>query len=122
MISVLIVDDSAYMRTLIRISVTKLGLTVTGEAENGKSGVDMYKKLKPDVVFMDIMMEELYGNEALKQIMEYDSNAVVIMVSSVLGQSFIIEEMESLGAKALLKKPPDEQGIKDALIKCGINI
>ena len=66
--TVLIVDDSSLMRRLLRHIVIKNGYDVVGEATNGKLGVDKYRELKPDVVTMDLVMDEMNGLEALKLI------------------------------------------------------
>ena len=113
----LLIDDSAYMRTLLNLLISMHDLVVIGEAENGKIGVEKYKELKPDIVFMDIMMEEMSGLEALRQIIEYDPGAVVVVVSSMMQQRFFIEDAMSFGAKAVLTKPPNESNIAELLAK-----
>ena len=111
MITALIVDDSSYMRSSIKFYASKHGVASFSEAENGMVGVEKYKQFKPDIVFMDIMMNGMSGTEALKQIIEYDPNAKVVMVSSVLGQDPVIDEAKSLGAKAFLCKPLDDKDV-----------
>jgi len=111
----LIVDDSSFMRTFIGKLISDQGLTVVGEAENGKIGVEKYKELKPDIVFMDIVMEEMMGFEALKEIIEYDPDAVVIMISSAVEQDYMAGQAKSLGAKAVVLKPPTPKDIEEAL-------
>ena len=113
--TVLIVDDSETMRTLLRGILEEHGMTVTGEAENGKAGVEKYKELLPDIVFMDIMMEEMGGMEALKRIISHNPDAVVIMSSSVGGQSFVADEAVKEGARAVMVKPPNAQSVVDAI-------
>jgi len=103
--TVLIVDDSAFMRKVVRDIVTKQGFTVVGEARNGRIGVEMYKELKPDIVTMDSIMEEMGGLAALELIMSHDPDAVVIMLSSMMGQQSFMETAKSLGAKEVLTKP-----------------
>lgn len=93
----------------MRLSIKKIliddGYEVIGEAENGRIATEKYKELSPDIVTLDITMEEMSGLEALKEITEYDPNAVVLMVSAMGGQEWIIEEATSLGAKGFLTKP-----------------
>ena len=99
----LIVDDSEYMRALIKMKICNHGCAVVGEAENGVIGVQKYKELKPDFVFMDIMMEELSGLSALKQIVEYDSNAKVVMISSMAHEKHAVEEAKAFGGECIIE-------------------
>jgi len=112
--TVLIVDDSAMMRRMIRNIVVKNGITVVGEAENGELGVNKYRELRPDFVTMDMVMDEMTGLEALKIILEEDPDANIIMVSS-MGQDVIIRDAIVLGAKNFLLKPFDEKQVMDAI-------
>ena len=77
--NVLIVDDAAFMRMMIKDILTKNGYTIAAEAENGKIAVDKYNETKPDLVLMDITMPEMDGIQALKGIKAIDPNASVIM-------------------------------------------
>ena len=81
--SILICDDAAFMRMMIKDILTKNGYIIAGEAENGIKAVEKYKEVKPDLVLMDITMPELDGIGALKQIKELDPNASVIMCSAM---------------------------------------
>lgn len=107
---VLIVDDAAFMRMSIRIILEKNGYEVVGEAENGTVAVNKYKELNPDIVTMDITMPEMSGIEALKLIMEYDSNATVVMLSA-MGQQDKVMEAVMLGAKTFIVKPFKEEHV-----------
>jgi len=111
--TVLIVDDSSFMRRLIKRIVTKNGYDVVGEANNGKLGVEKYKELNPDLVTMDLVMDEMNGLDALKMILEIDPNANVVMVSS-MGQDVIVRDAIILGAKDFLLKPLDEEQVMKA--------
>jgi len=82
-IKVIIVDDEAHIRALIKKIVLSMGYVISGEGANGKEGVELYKKEKPDLVLMDINMPVKNGEDALKEIMEFDKNARVIMLTSV---------------------------------------
>jgi len=106
---VLIVDDSSYMREVIKEFLSKCSVEVIAEAVNGTEGFEKYKELKPDIVIMDLMMEEENGIEALKRIMEFDPEAFVIMVSSAAGQGVIANEARSAGARMCFKKPLDRK-------------
>ena len=114
---VLIVDDSSMMRRLIKNIVIKNGYEVVGEASNGKVGVKKYKELQPDIVTMDLVMDEMTGIEALSRILGEDPDANVIMISS-MGQEVIVRDAIVLGAKDFLLKPFDEKEVMDAFSKC----
>ncbi|MCL2638782.1 MAG: response regulator [Oscillospiraceae bacterium] len=105
--TMLIVDDSAYSRTQIRLSVRRLPVEVVGEAESGNEGVEKYKELKPDIITLDLAMCDGDGLEAIKGIMKINPNAVIIVISSIGGQDIIAEEAVSLGAKKVFDKPFD---------------
>lgn len=82
MARVLIVDDAAFMRMMIKDILEKNDFEIVGEANNGIVAVDLYKKEKPDVVTMDITMPDMDGIEAVKQIKAFDPDAKVIMCFS----------------------------------------
>jgi len=111
---VLIIDDSSLMRRLLRNIVIKNGYDVVGEATNGKLGVEKYKELNPDIVTMDLVMDEMNGIEALRLIIEENPDANVIMVSS-MGQEVIVRDAIVTGAKDFLLKPFDEKEVMDAI-------
>lgn len=106
----LIIDDGAFMRILIKGMVEKNDYIVVGEAPDGEVGVRMYKELKPDLVTMDITMPVKDGISALKEIIEYDRHANVVMVSA-MGQDAFIKESIMSGAKSFVVKPFDEDGL-----------
>ena len=105
--TVLIVDDSALMRRMMKRIAINNGYTVVGEANNGKLGLEKYKELNPSIVTMDVVMDEMDGLEALKQIIAHDANAKVVMVSS-MGQEVIVREAIMAGAKGFIVKPFDD--------------
>ena len=108
MISVLIVDDAAFMRLAIKNILNKNGFSVVADAKNGQEGVEKYIELKPDIVTMDITMPDMSGIEALKKIREYDPNAKVIMISA-MGQEGMVKEAILSGAKSFIVKPYKEE-------------
>ena len=114
--TVLIVDDSSLMRRIIRHIVIKNGYDVVGEATNGRVGVEKYRELKPDIVTMDLVMDEMNGIEALKVIMAESPEANVIMVSS-MGQDVVVRDAIVTGAKNFLLKPFDEKQVIEAMKK-----
>jgi len=116
MASVLIVDDAAFMRMMIKDILVNNGIEVAGEAENGTAAVSLYKELKPDLVTMDITMPELDGIAALKEIIAFDKAAKVVMCSSVALQSTVIEAFQA-GAKDFIVKPFNPDRVLDAINK-----
>ena len=113
--NILIVDDAAFMRMMIKDILTKNGYNVVGEAENGLKAVEKYTELKPDLVLMDITME-LDGIGALKKIKEADSNALVIMCSAMGQQAMVIESIQA-GAKDFIVKPFQADRVLEAVKK-----
>jgi len=116
MAKVLIVDDAAFMRISIKNMLTKNGYEVVGEAENGATGVELYKELQPDIVTMDITMPEMSGLDALKEITKIDPQAKIVMVSA-MGQEAMVREAIISGAKGFIVKPFKEDGIIAAIKK-----
>ena len=114
--SVLICDDAAFMRVMIKDILTKNGYNVVGEAENGNVAVDKYTELKPDLVLMDITMPEMDGIESLKAIRAKDPNACVIMCSAMGQQAMVIEAIQS-GAKDFIVKPFQAERVLEAVKK-----
>ena len=102
--NILICDDAAFMRMMIKDILSKNGYTVAGEAENGKVAVEKYAEIKPDLVMMDITMPEMDGIQALKKIKEKDPGATIIMCSAMGQQAMVIESIQS-GAKDFIVKP-----------------
>ena len=96
--NILICDDAAFMRMMIKDILTKNGYNVVGEAENGAKGVEKFNELKPDLVLMDITMPEMDGIAALKAIKAADSGANIIMCSAMGQQAMVIEAIQG-GAK-----------------------
>ena len=79
MATILIVDDAAFMRMMIKDILSKNGYEVVGEAENGAKAIEKYKELNPDLVIMDITMPEVDGIQAVKEIKKVNSNSKIIM-------------------------------------------
>ena len=88
---VLICDDAAFMRMMIKDILTKNGYEVAGEAENGLKAIEKYNETKPDLVMLDITMTKLDGIQDLKQITQTDSSANIIMCSAMGKQAMLIE-------------------------------
>ncbi|MCL6635393.1 MAG: response regulator [Peptococcaceae bacterium] len=121
---ILIVDDAAFMRMMIKNIVTKNGYEVVGEAENGAVAVELYKQLKPDLVTMDITMPEMNGIEGVKAIRAVDPNANIIMCSAMGQQAMVMEAIQA-GAKDFIVKPFQQdrilQAIERVLARAGQN-
>ncbi len=110
MAKVLLVDDSRTSRKILRSILEENGHEVIGEAENGSDGIRQYKELKPDITTMDITMPVMDGLEALKQIMEYNKDAKVIMVTAA-GQKTKMVDAIKYGAAEFIAKPFENQQI-----------
>jgi len=122
MANVLIVDDARIMRMNIRGVLEKLGHTVIGEADNGYTAIEEYKKCNPDFVTMDITMPEQHdikdGIDAVVKIKEYDKNALVIMVTSH-GEEQKVRKAIKAGAKNYILKPINAASLGKIVLKLG---
>lgn len=116
MASILITDDTAFMRMTLKNILTKNGFDIAGEAADGLEAVDKYKSEKPDLVTMDITMPNLDGIGAIKQIMSFDPNAKII-VCSAMGQKALVIEALNAGAKDFIVKPFQPDRIVGAVEK-----
>ncbi|MBU3111753.1 response regulator [Clostridium lacusfryxellense] len=116
MARVLIVDDAAFMRMMIKDILEKNGYDVVGEASNGLKGVELYKSEKPDIVTMDITMPEMDGIEAVKAIKAFDPAAKVIMCSA-MGQQTMVMDAIRAGAKDFIVKPFQADRVLEAIKK-----
>ncbi|AHA30096.1 two-component system response regulator [Exiguobacterium sp. Leaf187] len=113
---VLIVDDAAFMRMMIKEILSKNGYDVVGEAENGLEAVSKYKELTPDLVTLDITMPEMDGISALKEIKAINPAAKVIMCSAMGQQSMVIDAIQA-GAKDFIVKPFQADRVLEAVSK-----
>ena len=114
MATILIVDDAAFMRGSLKYIVESVGHSVVGMAKDGQEALELYTKLKPDVVTLDILMKGMDGISALKAIIEEDPKAKVILVTA-LGQEEKQEEARNLGACGYIIKPFKKTEIVDEL-------
>ncbi len=113
---VLIVDDAAFMRMMLKDILTKNGLQVVGEAVNGSEAVDKYKELQPDVVTMDITMPEKDGITAVKEIRAMYPQARIIMCSAMGQQPMVLEAIQA-GAKDFVVKPFQPDRVMESIKK-----
>jgi two-component system, chemotaxis family, chemotaxis protein CheY len=114
--SVLIADDAAFMRMMLKNVLTEAGYEVVGEAENGAVAVSRYRELSPDLTTMDITMPEMDGLAALKEIRAGDPAARVVMCSAMGQQSMVIESIQA-GAKDFIVKPFQPDRVLEAVQK-----
>ncbi|MBU8907001.1 response regulator [Desertibacillus haloalkaliphilus] len=114
--SVLIVDDAAFMRMMIKDILTKNGYEIAGEAVDGAEAVEKYKEVSPDLVTMDITMPEMDGITALKEIKKFDPNAKIIMCSAMGQQAMVIDAIQE-GAKDFIVKPFQADRVLEAIKK-----
>jgi two-component system chemotaxis response regulator CheY len=103
-ISVLICDDAIFMRRMISDILSQAGYRVAGEAANGLQAVEMYRALKPDLVTMDIVMPDMGGIDAVREIIREDPSARILMCSAMGQQALVIEAIEA-GARDFIVKP-----------------
>lgn len=113
---VLIVDDAAFMRMMIKDILEENGYEVVGEANNGIKAVELYKSEKPDVVTMDITMPDMDGIEAVKAIKNIDPAAKIIMCSA-MGQQTMVMDAIKAGAKDFIVKPFQADRVLEAIKK-----
>ena len=116
MARVLVVDDAAFMRKMVSDALTKGGHEIVGEGANGEEAVTLYQELSPELTTLDITMPEKDGLAALKEIVELDPSARVVMCSA-LGQESKVLESIKLGAKDFVVKPFQPDRILDAAAK-----
>lgn len=113
---VLIVDDAAFMRMMIKDILTKNGYEVVGEASDGQEAIEKYKEFEPDLVTMDITMPEMDGITALKEIKQINADAKIIMCSAMGQQAMVIDAIQA-GAKDFIVKPFQADRVIEAIKK-----
>lgn len=116
MAKVLIVDDAAFMRMMIKDILDKNGYNVIGEASNGVKAVEIYKKEAPDIVTMDITMPDMDGIQAVKTIRAFDPSAKIIMCSAMGQQSMVMDAIRA-GARDFIVKPFQADRVLEAVKK-----
>lgn len=116
MARILVVDDAAFMRMMLKDILSKAGHTIAGEATNGREAFEKYKEINPDLVTMDITMPEVDGLQSLKEIKAFDSSAKVVMCSAMGQQAMVIEAIQS-GAKDFIVKPFQADRVAESINK-----
>jgi two-component system chemotaxis response regulator CheY len=102
--TVLVCDDAIFMRTMISDILSQAGFEIVGEAESGVQAVEKYKVLKPDLVTMDIVMPDMGGIEAVREICKDDPDAKILMCSAMGQQALVVVSIQG-GAKVFVVKP-----------------
>lgn len=113
---IMIVDDSLFMRMLLKNVIHELGYEKVVEASNGLEALTLYPDELPDVVTMDITMPEMDGITALEKIKDMNPDAKVIMVSA-MGQQALLIRAVSMGASDFIVKPFSKDRVREALKK-----
>jgi two-component system chemotaxis response regulator CheY len=112
--SVLVCDDAIFMRTMIADILAQAGFEVVGEAETGREAVNKYRQLKPDLVTMDIVMPDMGGIEAVREICKDDPDARILMCSAMGQQALVVEAIQA-GAKDFVVKPFQPSRVLEAV-------
>ncbi|MBL4952917.1 response regulator [Neobacillus sp. OS1-32] len=116
MARVLIVDDAAFMRMMLKDILTKNGFEVVGEAVNGLDAIEKFTEVQPDIVTMDITMPEMDGITAVKKIRAINPQAKIIMCSAMGQQPMVLEAIQS-GAKDFIVKPFQADRVIESISK-----
>ena len=114
--SVLICDDAIFMRTMVGDILTQAGYDVVGEAETGLQAVERYRELRPDLVTMDIVMPDMGGIDAVREIVKLDPAAKVLMCSAMGQQALVVEAIQA-GAKDFVVKPFQPSRVLEAVTR-----
>lgn len=112
--TLLVTDDALIIREMIKDAAQQAGWTIVGEACNGQEAIDRYKELRPDAVTLDLVMPEYGGLHALEGILEFDSEAKVLVVSA-LEQTAVLKDAFSRGASDFVIKPFDKDQLLSTL-------
>jgi two-component system chemotaxis response regulator CheY len=112
-IKILIVDDSSFMRSVLKDILVRSGFTHFVEAENGKEAIEKFNVERPGLILLDIVMPEMSGIEVLKQV----GRITKVIVISAVGQEAMVEEAKQLGARGYIIKPFDEKAVLDEISK-----
>ena len=112
--TVLVCDDAIFMRTMISDILSQAGFEVVGEVESGLQAVEKYRELKPDLVTMDIVMPDMGGIEAVREICKADPDAKILMCSAMGQQALVVEAIQA-GAKDFVVKPFQPSRVLEAV-------
>ncbi len=113
---IMLVDDASFMRMMLKNILVGSGYEIIGEAENGAKAIEQYKNLKPDLIIMDIIMPEMGGIDAVREIIKLNPSARILMCSSMGQQSLVVEAIQA-GAKDFIVKPFQPSNVLEAVKK-----
>jgi two-component system chemotaxis response regulator CheY len=111
---ILVVDDSYYMRTMLKNLLSDAGYEIIGEAANGEDAIEMVKTTNPDLITLDVILPDTTGLEILKTIKKENPHMKIVMVSAV-GQEMVVNEAINNGALAYLVKPFNEEKVLEVI-------
>jgi len=112
--TVLICDDAIFMRTMVSDILQQAGFEVVGEAESGLQAIEKYQALRPDLVTMDIVMPDMGGIDAVREITKLDPQARVLMCSAMGQQALVVEALQA-GARDFVVKPFQPSRVLEAV-------
>lgn len=113
---VIIADDAAFMRMMLKKILEEGGYEVVAEAENGKTAIEKYRELKPDLIISDMVMPEKGGIDVIKEIMEEFPDANILICSAIGQQALVIEAIQA-GAKDYIVKPFEQANVLETVGK-----
>ena len=113
-LKILIVDDALFMRSMLKEIFLRAGYEIAGEAENGQAAVTAYRTLKPDLVTMDIVMPDMGGIDAVREICRESPDAKILMCSAMGQQALVVEAIQA-GAKDFVVKPFQPSRVLEAV-------
>ncbi len=116
MANILIVDDASFMRNSLRYLIDCSGHVVVGMAKDGKEALEMYKRLKPDLITLDILMKEMDGITTLKELLKINPSVKVVMVTA-FGHDWKQKEASEIGAIGFIRKPFKQSEIIETIEK-----
>lgn len=115
--TVLVVDDSLYMRTMISDALTKAGYNIIAQAANGEAAIDMALEHQPDLITLDNILPDMIGTDILRVLKQDEKISSKVVMISAVGQESVIQEGMSLGASNYIVKPFTSEGLVDTINK-----
>jgi two-component system chemotaxis response regulator CheY len=115
--TVLIVDDSMYMRKLINDALVEAGYEVVGQAENGEQAIDLAMELEPDLITLDNILPDMIGTDILRVLKKEEKLSSHVIMISAVGQESVIQEGLDLGAKDYIVKPFTAESLIESINK-----
>lgn len=113
-VTAIVVDDNTDVQNVFVELLYFSGINVIGQGSNGKEALELFKKLSPDIVFMDVMMPKYDGFYGLKKIREHDPNARVVLVTASIN---VETDMKECNATAVISKPIDMKKVESIINK-----